>query len=152
MRAIINYSFLSLFVILISSCGSVKFGELGEPKEERTAEKYGLDDSLTDVLRRHGGINVTGYGSEASVTIRGNSNSIKGDVRPLFVLNGVVLGHGIQRANNLVIPSEIHRIIIKKSLSETAIYGESGKNGVIEIRTKANKDSDQSKNEKRKVD
>lgn len=152
MRSITTCVMLILCMILISSCGSGKFGDVGKPKEARTAEKYGLDDSLTDVLRRHGGVQVSGSGYDAQVIIRGNSNSIQGDVRPLFVLNGVVLGHGVQKANSLVVPTEIHSIKIKGSLAETAVYGEAGKNGVIEIKTKANKDANDSKNQKLSLD
>jgi len=152
MKSITTYVTIVFCLVLISSCGSGKFGDVGKPKEARSAERYGLDDSLADVLRRHGGVQVSGSGYDASVTIRGNSNSIKGEVRPLFVLNGVILGHGVQKANSLVVPTEIHSIKIKRSLSETAIYGEDGRNGVIEIRTKTNKDNKEEPKQKLTID
>jgi len=130
--------FLSL---LLTSCGSSKFGELGAPKDDVAEERLGLDDSLGDVLKRHGGVIVREAGASATVIVRTNqSNSISLDTRPLYVVDGVMIGHDYDKANNLVIPTQIRSIKVKKSLSETAIYGEDGRNGVIEIRTKVNKD------------
>ena len=140
-------------VLLICSCGSAKFGELGAPKGERSAERYGLDDSLGDVLKRYPGVQVREAGPSATVTIRTNdSNSITLDTRPLYVLNGVMIGHDYDKANNLVVVQEISSIKIKKSLSETAIYGSDGRNGVIEIKTKMNKDNKHSDKKEQGLD
>lgn len=127
---------LILLSLLLYACGSSKFGELGAP-EEMKREQYGLDDSLADVLKRKGNVQVSGIGNDATITIRGQ-NSISLDTRPLYILNGVVIGHSYSKANSLVVPSEIHSIRILRGLSETAVYGEDGRNGVIVIKTRSN--------------
>lgn len=142
MKHLSSLAIIVLSSLMIISCGSSKFGELGAPRDTISEEKLGLDDSLGDVLKRHGGVIVREAGASATVIVRMNqSNSISLDTRPLYVVDGVMIGHDYDRANSLVIPTQIRSIKIKKSLSETAIYGEDGRNGVIEIRTKVNEDN-----------
>ena len=149
MKNTLTISCILLISIMLTSCGSTKFGELGAPKDTIAEERLGLDDSLGDVLKRQGGVIVREAGASATVIVRtNNSNSINLDTRPLYVLDGVNIGHDYDRANSLIIPTQIHSIKIKKSLSETAIYGEDGRNGVIEIRTKTNQDNTHSNKEK----
>lgn len=153
MKNAISYTIAILCFLMITSCGSSKFGELGKPKEAKAEHKYGLDDSLGDVLKRHGGVIVREAGTSATVIVRTNqSTSMSLDMRPLYVLNGMMIGHDYDKANGLVTPTQIQSIKIKKSLSETAIYGEDGRNGVIEIRTKMDKDNTHSNKEKNAID
>jgi TonB-linked SusC/RagA family outer membrane protein len=95
------------------------------------------------------GVQVVGssglLGAAPEVRIRGNS-SIGLDARPLFVIDGVILGDdfltgaqgGGQGLNPLasINPNDIANIAVLKSASATAVYGSRGANGVVLITTK----------------
>ncbi|MFW5760089.1 MAG: SusC/RagA family TonB-linked outer membrane protein [Cyclobacteriaceae bacterium] len=90
-------------------------------------------------------------GAANFVRIRG-SNSLFGENRPLYVVDGVpmnevttnVLNSGGQltTGNNDINPNDIESIEILKDASATAIYGSRGSNGVILITTKRGKSGD----------
>lgn len=67
----------------------------------------------------------------SSIQIRG-VGTINGDTKPLYVIDGVVVG----KDANFVNPSDVESIEILKDASATAIYGAAGANGVIMISTK----------------
>ena len=68
---------------------------------------------------------------KAAIRIRG-VGTIHGDASPLYVVDGVMVGHSADFVN----PSDIARIEILKDASATAIYGSEGANGVVMITTK----------------
>ena len=68
---------------------------------------------------------------KAAIRIRG-VGTIHGDASPLYVVDGVMVGHSADFVN----PSDIERIEILKDASATAIYGSEGANGVVMITTK----------------
>lgn len=72
-------------------------------------------------------------GSGSTVRIRGTS-SINGS-NPLYVVDGVVIGGGIDYLN----PNDIASIEVLKDAASAAIYGARGANGVIIITTKTGK-------------
>ena len=84
-------------------------------------------------------------GAAPEVRIRG-TNSIGGNSRPLFVIDGVVLGDTFntlaqgtgQGVNPLatINPNDIENISILKSAAAAALYGSRGGNGVVLITTK----------------
>ncbi len=86
---------------------------------------------------RTSGIRVTqssgAPGSGSTVRIRGTS-SINGS-NPLYVVDGVVIGGGIDYLN----PNDIASIEVLKDAASAAIYGARGANGVIIITTKKGK-------------
>ena len=86
---------------------------------------------------RTSGIRVTqssgAPGSGSTVRIRGTS-SINGS-NPLFVVDGVIIGGGIDYLN----PNDIASIEVLKDAASAAIYGARGGNGVIIITTKKGK-------------
>lgn len=86
---------------------------------------------------RTSGIRVTqssgAPGSGSTVRIRGTS-SINGS-NPLFVVDGVIIGGGIDYLN----PNDIESIEVLKDAASAAIYGARGGNGVILITTKKGK-------------
>jgi TonB-linked SusC/RagA family outer membrane protein len=86
---------------------------------------------------RTSGIRVTqssgAPGSGSTVRIRGTS-SINGS-SPLFVVDGVIIGGGIDYLN----PNDIASIEVLKDAASAAIYGARGGNGVILITTKKGK-------------
>ena len=67
---------------------------------------------------------------KAAIRIRG-VGTIHGDASPLYVVDGVMVGHSADFVN----PSDIERIEILKDASATAIYGSEGANGVVMITT-----------------
>ena len=69
-------------------------------------------------------------GAGATIRIRGTS-SINGS-DPLYVIDGVVIGGGIDFLN----PNDIETIEVLKDAASAAIYGARGANGVIIITTK----------------
>lgn len=94
--------------------------------------------ALVDLLRLQSGLVVTGSGDNVQIQIRG-VNSLVLDTRPLYVVNGVPMGRDYGQVNDSLNPQDVSSIRILKSLSETSIYGEMGRNGVIMIKTKSSK-------------
>ncbi len=129
-----KYSFITVLLFstfLIFSCGSVKTdGEI----EDKTPKVY-LD--LADYLRTKGGVLVSGTRDNLIVQIRG-INSIQGDTRPFYYIDGVAIGRSYADANSALNPNNIQSVRILSSLSELAVYGENGNNGVILIKSKKN--------------
>jgi len=84
------------------------------------------------------GLNIsTGSGqpglNETTVVLRG-VGSINGNVEPLYVIDGVPMSS--DRFNALS-PDEIANVTVVKDAGATAIYGNRGANGVIQVTTKA---------------
>jgi TonB-linked SusC/RagA family outer membrane protein len=69
-------------------------------------------------------------GSGSTIRIRGTSSL--GGSNPLFVVDGVVIGGGIDFLN----PNDIESIEVLKDAASAAIYGARGANGVIIVTTK----------------
>ena len=82
-------------------------------------------------------------GSSPIIQIRGQ-NTVLGDKSPLIILDGVVISGKTEFSNNTLIQSrlddipthDIESITIHKSASSSALWGSSGANGVIVIKTK----------------
>ena len=70
-------------------------------------------------------------GTKSAVRIRG-IGTINDDAQPLYVVDGVQVGHDADFVN----PADIESIEILKDASASAIYGSAGANGVIMITTK----------------
>src|SRR5690554_1847334 len=71
-------------------------------------------------------------GSNTTVLLRG-LGSINGNTEPLFIIDGVPMGESVFRSIN---PNDIESISVLKDAGATAIYGNRGANGVIEVTTK----------------
>ncbi len=121
--------FLGFSLLFIFSCGSVKNGA---EKEDKTPKVY---LNLADYLRTKGGVMVSGTGDNVIVQIRG-VNSLTGDTRPFFYIDGVAIGRSYADANSALNPNNIKSVRIISSLSELAVYGENGNNGIIKITSK----------------
>lgn len=70
-------------------------------------------------------------GSTGAITIRGQA-SLNGNTKPLWVIDGVIVGDGAYDLN----PSDIESMTVLKDAASTAIYGSQGANGVIVVTTK----------------
>lgn len=143
MKAI--HFFLPAVFLLLSACGTSKAG--GEGANSNLNEEVASDqsmanqinNSLADILRKNSSLIVQGSGSDVKVFVRSMS-SIQGNTQPLFVINNGPVGNSYASADNAVNPSEISRVKVLRSASETmTLWGEQGSHGVILIETKTNK-------------
>ncbi len=117
-----------------SSCSSSRGGVANE-KSSKATKLLGegqINNNLADLLRKNTPLNVQGQHPNVNIDIRG-INTIKGDSRPFFIIDGVRMGRSYAQANNAVNVANVKRIRVLKNLSELAVYGEDGVNGVIII-------------------
>jgi outer membrane receptor for ferrienterochelin and colicin len=91
--------------------------------------------SLVDHLRGLPGVQVSGSGSSARITIRG-INSFTLQSEPLFVLNGQPLAGGLSAAIAVAPVESIKSIRVLKNAEDIGFYGVRGANGIIEITLK----------------
>lgn len=139
-----QFCWLLLFALL-ASCGSARqtnqqANEDGPPRERKipnsnkvdvnTAES-GLD--LTTYLRRIPGVQITGSGERATIQIRSNASG-GAEYRPLYVVNGTVLGNDYGTVYRSIDPNEIESVQVLKTPAETSRYGSQGSSGVIYIK------------------
>ena len=126
------------FALAICSCAAAGAGQ-GARSSDTRGEVVVVDApdgrDLTAYLRTVTGLNVTGDGASASVTIRG-LNSLHLSQEPLFVIDGTPVSGGLASAYSLVTVNDIDYIRVLKNGSDLATYGVRGGNGVIEITTK----------------
>lgn len=94
--------------------------------------------SLAEFLARVPGVMILGNGQSAQARVRGIEHSFVGSSDPLFVLNGQRIGIGLASVNGQISAGDVRSVTVLKDPSDTAIYGTSGSNGVILIRTKGN--------------
>lgn len=136
------FAMMALFVM--ASCTATKTAGNDDVNADRKVAEsgdktLGSDENnipLEQYLRKVPGIQVSGNGSNARVTIAGMGNtSIVSRKEPLYVINNVRV-NSLAQASNLVQTSNIKSIRILKSASETSFYGSAGANGVIVIKLK----------------
>lgn len=101
--------------------------------EEEQIRGHDYNTSLAAALRKNTSLQVMGVEPNIDIVIRG-MNTIVGDPRPLYVVDGIRMGRNYVLAANAVNVRQIKSIKVIKSLSQLSLYGEDGKNGVIEIR------------------
>ncbi len=128
---------LSLF--LFAACSSTQNSTTANGKK-KSGRDYSTYANLADILRRNPGIEVSGTGAGTTVRIRG-MNSIMLDNRPLYVIDGAIIGRDYARANEALNTADIASVRIIKDLAQLNRYGEQGRNGVIYIRSKASQNS-----------
>lgn len=115
---------LFLGLVIFSSCNTTN--KVKSPKSITNEVFY---QDLGDRLRAEG-INVMGSGENVSIVIRG-IQTITGDTRPIFVVDGLNMGRDYNAVNNALNVNDIKRVKVLRGKSETALYGEAGNNGVI---------------------
>ena len=72
-------------------------------------------------------------GDDATILVRGQTTISSGsNNRPLWVIDGVIVGSGSGELN----PADIESITVLKDAASTAIYGSQGSNGVIVVTTR----------------
>jgi TonB-dependent SusC/RagA subfamily outer membrane receptor len=139
MKYIFTVLFFSFSILMIEGCLTSQGPSTTKDQFRRPADIEAPDNaiSLIDHLRRVPGVQVSGNGGNAAITIRGIS-SIRSRTEPLFVIDGQQISGGLQFASRMVPVNDIKSIRVLKNPNETAIYGVRGANGVIVIRLKKN--------------
>ncbi|MDW3192213.1 MAG: carboxypeptidase-like regulatory domain-containing protein [Cytophagales bacterium] len=92
--------------------------------------------SLADYLKRIGTLTVTGAGDFVKVYVRQTgSGSILTSNEPIFIVDNTNMGRGYSSVAASVDVNLIKSVRVLNSLTQTALYGEQGNNGVIIIST-----------------
>ncbi len=135
MKNLLFFFILSFTLGMVySSCAS----SAGEATAQENSNKRKFigegqaNRNLAEFLRKNTSITVEGTHPNVRLMIRGIT-TIKGDSRPFFIIDGVRMGRSYAQANNAVNLLNIKRINVLRGLSELAVYGEDGVNGVIII-------------------
>ena len=90
--------------------------------------------TLDNYLQRVAGVNVTGTGANATITVRG-INSFSSSTEPLFLINGQAIS-GYSTAFGLCNANNIKSVAVLKDAASCALYGSRGANGVVSITLK----------------
>lgn len=127
------FAFLIIGSFCFSSCASSRAGSTESSQNSSSLVGEGQSNrNLAEFLRKNTSLNIQGQHPNIKIDIRG-INTIKGDSRPFWIIDGVRMGRSYAQANNAVNLQNIKRIRVLRSLSELAVYGEDGVNGVIII-------------------
>lgn len=105
--------------------------------KEESIRGQNVNTTLAAALRKNTTVQILGTEPNIDVLIRG-MNTIVGDPRALFVVDGIRMGRNYTLAANAVNIRRVKSIKVISSLSQLSLYGEDGRNGVIEIRHKNN--------------
>ena len=123
-------------IILLFSCSSISQINTSNNIDGEKNKGYRSESiSLTNQLRRFPGIQITGNGSNAKISIRG-INSILNQQGPLFYINNSPVGNDYSLVYNMVDPNDIKTIRVLKEPTELQRYGFRGSSGVIIIKLK----------------
>ena len=93
---------------------------------------------LSKYLQKVPGLFVVKRGGGEDIRIRGISHSFQGSNSPLFIIDGSRVGTDYNTVKSMIRAEQVARVTVLKDPNDTAIYGMSGTNGVILIRTKTN--------------
>lgn len=135
MKSKLLLSILTLSLLFAAGCSSTSNSVSKSGDDDgRVSNEKDYYRSLADYLTKVPGVNVSGSGDNAYVTIRGISSFNSGNT-PLYVVDGQAVGNNYSQANRMVNPQDIDYVRVLKG-PDAAIYGVRGANGVIVIVTK----------------
>ena len=121
-------------IILLFSCSSISQINISNNIDDEKNKGYRSESiSLTNQLRRFPGIQITGNGSNAKISIRG-INSILNQQGPLFYINNSPVGNDYSLVYNMIDPNDIKTISVLKEPTELQRYGFRGSSCVIIIK------------------
>lgn len=131
---------LALVVASVAGCASSRTGKDDRDRAPDTVEAEDLEGRyiarVEEMLRGQvAGVQVRNAPQGLIIRIRGAS-SVYADSDPLFVIDGLPIQLGADGALTGVNPEDVASIRVLKNVSDTAIYGVRGANGVILITTK----------------
>lgn len=101
--------------------------------EETRGTRYSNVEEM--LAGRVAGVQVTRTAGGISVRIRG-SGSLRANMEPLYVVDGVAVTASRTGAGIAVSPHEIARIEVLKDAAAAAMFGSRGANGVVVITTR----------------
>ncbi|MFH5830901.1 TonB-dependent receptor plug domain-containing protein [Halalkalibaculum sp. DA3122] len=134
----VNIYLLSIaLALLISGCGTSGNG-VGKSESAFNSSRVVVDNpsiDLTDYLRRIPGVQVTGHGANARITIRG-INTFLGNPSPLFVIDGIRIGRDFSSVYGFININDIGSIEVLKG-PEASAYGVEGGGGVVLFHTRS---------------
>ena len=130
---------LAVFLIFSMGCGTANSGSNKSTRNNDPnlviPEVYdNSPQAWENLFRRVPGLEVRGRYPDLSLLIRG-PRSLTQTNEPLFVLNGVPLGHSFVSLDKAISPGEVKSIRVLKG-ANAAIFGSRGANGVIVVETK----------------
>lgn len=120
--------------LVFNSCGSFQNTKGESTSVSESDTDFSKYRNLVEYLRRQPGVKVDGVGDNIDIQIRGAS-SFGGELRPLFVVDGVVMGHSYGVVNGSISMMNVSDIRVLTG-TEASEYGMRGANGVIEITMK----------------
>ena len=131
--------FVCLFAALVFvGCGTTDGArEASDPNviEGEDVERRDLR-RVEEMLRGQiAGVQVEERNGELVIRIRGSDSPGLASDDPLFVIDGVPVFSGASGALTGITPYDVESIRVLKNVSETALYGSRGANGVILITT-----------------
>jgi TonB-dependent SusC/RagA subfamily outer membrane receptor len=151
MKNILNACFILAITLLSASCA--KQGVTSTTSDNSSTSVYGEEQNsrnntgstvvvkdavnnatLDNYLQRVAGVNVTGTGLNATITIRGISSFVSSN-EPLFLVNGQAIS-GYSSAYSLCNANNIKSVAVLKDAASCGLYGSRGANGVISITLK----------------
>ncbi len=137
-------AFTLLPLLVLASCTGAEMAADDEaPQRRRTANVVYGEDLVTagdmDIERslaaRVPGLDMRFHNGQTMLIIRG-INTIMGDPRPLYVVDGMTMGRESGSPLRMLNIYDIDRIEVLKGAGDTALYGVQGGNGVIRIWTR----------------
>ena len=123
-------------LLLVQSCKINNAVTHTAPAEinDKTYEMNESQVTWDNVFNGIAGLRVTGRSPNLSFNVRGY-NTIMGSSQPLFVLEGLPLGHDFASLEGAILAEQVHQIKVLKG-PEASEYGVRGSNGVIEVTMK----------------
>lgn len=120
---------IGIILLLFVSCYTAGNTSTADEKDSST-QKH----SLIEYLRQIPSLNIMGSGSNVHVTVRGN-RSFTGPNSPLYVINGVQVGHSFSEAESMVSIYDVKSVRLLNDREAMGRFGQSAGFGVIEILT-----------------
>lgn len=118
----------------VNNTSTTTAGNNPDKKADRVKSKRQYTD-LTQMIREVPGVTVMGDGSQASIRIRSQANSINLTNSPLFVVDSTPMGHEYGSIYQSLNVNDVDSIEVLKG-SDASLYGSRGANGVIIIHLK----------------
>lgn len=120
--------------LVFNSCGSSEYTQRESTAVSNSDTDFSRYRNLAEYLRRQPGVKIDGMGDNIDIQIRGVS-SFGADLRPLFVVDGIVIGNSYADVNSYINMSDVSSIRVLTD-SDASGYGMRGANGIIEITLK----------------